>query len=39
MTVSELRDEAKSLGVENPGRSRDEVLAAVRAAANPDEEN
>lgn len=40
MTATELRDVAKSeFGLENPGRSRDDVLAAVRAAANPDEEN
>lgn len=38
MTVPQLRDEAQKLGVENPGRSRDDVLAAVRAAANPTEE-
>lgn len=38
LTATELRDVAKNeFGIENPGRSRDEVLAAVRAAANPDE--
>jgi hypothetical protein len=37
MTASELRDVAKNeFGLENPGRSRDDVLAAVRAAASPD---
>ena len=32
MTMAELRDEANRLGVENPGRSKDEVLAAVLAS-------
>lgn len=35
MTVAELRDEAKTLGVDSPGKTRDEILANVRAAANP----
>lgn len=33
MTIAQLRDEANRLGVESPGRSKDEVLAAVRSAA------
>lgn len=32
MTLAQLREEANRLGVENPGRSKDEVLAAVRGA-------
>jgi hypothetical protein len=37
LNVSDLRDIAKNeFGIENPGRSREDVLAAVRAAANPD---
>jgi hypothetical protein len=38
MTVAALRDEAQSLGVEHPGRSREELLASVRAAVTPDDE-
>jgi hypothetical protein len=38
MPVHALRDEAKRLGVESPGRSRDELLESVRAAVTPDEE-
>lgn len=37
MTASALRDEAKALGVEHPGRTLDELRASVRAAVNPDE--
>jgi len=33
MTMDQLRDEANRLGIDKPGRSKDEVLAAVRAAA------
>jgi hypothetical protein len=40
MALDELRDVAKNeFGIEKPGRSRDDVLAAVRAAANPDNGN
>jgi hypothetical protein len=42
LTVPELRTEAERLGVEKPGRSREEVLAAVReaqAAADADEDH
>jgi hypothetical protein len=38
MNASALRDEAKRLGVESPGRSREELLESVRAAVKPDEE-
>lgn len=38
MTVPELREEARSMGVENPGRSREEVLAAVRGAVEASDE-
>lgn len=38
MPAQALRDEAKRLGVEHPGRTRDELLESVRAAVNPDEE-
>src|SRR4051794_7778298 len=30
MTMDQLRDEANRLGIDKPGRSKDEVLAAVR---------
>jgi hypothetical protein len=37
MPLDELRNVAKNeFGIDKPGRSRDEVLAAVRAAANTD---
>lgn len=38
MTVAALREEAQGLGVEHPGRSRDELLASVRAAVTPDKQ-
>lgn len=39
MTVPELQDVAKGeFGIEKPPRTRDELLATVRAAANPSQE-
>lgn len=38
MTVAQLRDEAKGMGIESPGRSREELLASVREAINPTQE-
>ena len=34
MTVDQLKNEANTLGLDKPGRSRDELLASVRGAAN-----